>query len=184
MNQKLIKIKMANVKTASLYGGKVHIDFYPDSHRYKKQGESNYLISVTTACGMLDKSRVLIKWATGLAKDFLLGQLKDIAKTTNEEIIQGLIERACGLHEERKQKAADIGTQVHEWAEKHIAGEKPPLPKDKNVLNGVMAFLKWLEENKIKFIASEKLVYSKKYDYVGLMDAAAIIKSKRYVIDF
>jgi hypothetical protein len=51
----------------SVYNGEVSIEFFPDSHRYRKIGERSYLISVTTATGIIDKSRPLILWALGLA---------------------------------------------------------------------------------------------------------------------
>jgi CRISPR/Cas system-associated exonuclease Cas4 (RecB family) len=175
---------MVKIKSAKLYNGKVQIDFYPNSHRYKKHGERNWLISVTTATGMLDKSRVLINWAVGLAKTFMYDQLDTLAKTDSKELIESLIDKACLQHQEKKTKAATSGTAVHEWAEAYINGEDPALPKDKKVLNGVMAFMKWVKDSKIKFSACEKLVYSKKHDYVGLMDAVGKIKGKNYVIDF
>jgi len=175
---------MAEIKTAKLYNDKIQIDFYPNSHRYKKHGERSYLISVTTATGMLDKSRVLINWAVGLVKDFLYEQADTLAKTDSRELVESLIDKACVQHTEKKTKAGASGTAVHEWAEAFINGEDPALPKDKNVLNGVTAFMKWVGENKIKFTACEKLVYSKKLDYVGLMDASGKIKGKNYVIDF
>jgi len=51
-------------------------------------------------------------------------------------------------------------------------------------LNGVTAFLRWIKEYKVKFIESERLVYSKKYDYVGLMDLKARINGKLALVDF
>lgn len=175
---------MATKKTAELYNGKVVIDFTPETHRYQLKGQKTYLVSVTSATGMLDKSRVLIIWATNLAKDFLLKQIETLKTSQDEDLIKSLIDSACSQHQIKKEQAADIGTQVHEWAEKHIARENPELPTEPKVLNGVMAFMKWLDENKFKFTASEKLVYSKKYEYVGLMDAAATLGKKKYVIDF
>jgi hypothetical protein len=71
---------------------------------------------------------------------------------------------------EVKEEAADIGTAVHDWIEQKIKGLEPAIPKNEQVRNGAMAFLKWCQTHKIKFMDIEKIVYSKKYKYVGKCD--------------
>ena len=164
-------------KVATLYKGKVEIEFYEGYHTYKMNGKR--LISVTACTGIIDKSGPLMWWAVGLTKAHLLENI-------NKEggIDELVIEEACKQHQLRKEKAATIGSMVHEWAEKYINKEKPRMPKNKNVLNGVIAFLKWVEDHKVKFVASEKLVYSKKHDFVGLMDVVYKEKGKLVAGDF
>lgn len=154
----------------SLYDGEVQITYYPNSHRYMIEKE--ILLSVTGATDVVDKSAQLVHWAVNLTKAYLL----DI-KDSGEQISIKDIENACLQHKIRKEKAADIGTMVHDWAEKFAKGENPPLPagdteQSEKVLNGVLAFLKWVEENKVRFLETERLVYSKKHRYVGRMDLA------------
>lgn len=147
------------------YNGQVTIKFYPESHRYQLFGRKDYLIGVTTATGMMDKSTPLVIWATRLTRDYLLTAIEN-----EEEITPELVEYAAQLHEEKKDEAATKGKMVHEWAEKYIKGEEPEVPEDEQVRNGVLAFLKWVSEKDIKFIASEKRIFSKKHEYVGTMD--------------
>lgn len=177
---------MAEIKqptqTAELYNGKIIIDFYESSHKYEIRGTKKRLLSVTAATGIIDKSRPLIIWATRLAEDYLCEYLKN-----GKEITEETIGEACKLHQVKKQEAATIGSSVHEWAEQYIKssvkGRKElEMPKDEKVLNGVIAFLKWVEEHKIKFLDSEKLVYSKKHDYVGLMDCKFTMGSEKHKI--
>lgn len=158
---------MAEYITTKHYKGSVEIKFYPNSHRYQRVGEKDYLIGVTTATGMMDKSRPLIIWATRLCQSYLK-ELLDSGKAIDELDIKAAIEQ----HTVKKEAAATSGTLVHEWAENYIKGLKPEMPEDPQVMNGVMAFLRWVNENDIRFIASEKKVYSKKYDYVGTMDCS------------
>lgn len=166
-------------KTMKLYNGKVEIEFYEKSHMYKFQGEKKRLISVTACTGIIDKSGPLMYWAVNLAKAHLLDNLNN-----GDGVDELVIEEACRQHQLRKEKAATIGSLVHDWAEKYINKEKPAMPKNKNVLNGVIAFLKWVEYHKVKFIASEQMVYSRRKDYVGLFDALVKIKGKLCLIDF
>ncbi len=177
---------MANKETHKLYKGEIEIDFYPDCHRYKKVGEKEYLMSVTSITGIIDKSRVLIYWAVGLTKDFLTDKFN-----SGEKIDLGLIYEACDQHKIRKQEAADIGTQVHDWAEQFSIAmrndQSAPEIKDdwdNRVVMGINAFLDWYREHKVKFLEAERLVYSKKYNYCGLVDAIVEINGEKILIDY
>ncbi len=175
---------MAEKINKSLYNGKVSIDFYPNSHRYKKVGEKTYLISVTSVTGLVDKSRPLIKWALGLASDFLKNLL-------SKGVIIALanIEEAIDQHNIKREEAASIGDQVHDWVSEHIkavlaGNSKPKLPDGKEVLNGVTAFLKWEEANKVKYNDEDKMVYSRKHDFVGKLDCNATVNGLLSMVDF
>lgn len=167
---------MAQTKEVSLYNGTEKITFYESSHRYKRDGE--WIISVTAALGVINKPS-LIYWAVNLACDHLIAMLE-----SGDQILAGHIEEARRKHRERLTEAGDIGTAVHDWCEQYIKGEAPELPEDDKVLNGVTAFLQWVDEHKVSFVSSERLVYSKRHNYVGHMDAEAIIDGKLCVIDF
>lgn len=167
---------MTNIKEVSLYEDKVKIKFYEDSHRYKLEGEKDYLIGVTTATGVLDKSRPLLIWATRLAKDYLLEVLQ--SKVIEPEDI----ETAVNQHSVKKEEAATIGSAVHQWAEDYIKGVNPPVPDDENIRNGVLAFLRWVKANDVKFVESEKIIYSKKHGYVGTMDTIFTMGSEDHKI--
>ena len=134
-------------------------------------------MSVTGILGCLNKP-ALVFWAANVVADYLKGRL-DAGETITAE----MIEEARKEHTRKKQEAASIGTQVHEWAEQYA---KAPieLPTDEKVLNGVIGFLKWVKQHKVRFLASEQIVYSRKYNYVGIMDAEAVVDGKRRLIDF
>jgi len=175
-------------KVQKLYDGKVEIAFYEKSHMYKLNGEKKRLISVTACTGIIDKSAPLMHWAVKLTKEYLFECLDQRLKITEE-----VIETASSQHRIKKEKAATIGSIVHEFAEQYINKEKPEIPekiegmrKDdmEKIRNGIIAFLKWVKDHKIKFVASEKLVYSKKHDYVGLMDVVYKEKGKLVAGDF
>jgi hypothetical protein len=179
-------IKQADKETL-LYGGKVKIEFYEARHQYfatdVKSGAKTKPISVTKVTGLIDKSGPLMFWAINLAKDHLK-MILGVRQIEHDDI-----EVAGSLHRVRKEAAADTGTNIHNWAELYIKAKlagnpQPELPEDPQVLNGILAFLKWEEEHNVKFIESEKLLYSRKHDYVGLMDAKAVVDGKLSCIDF
>lgn len=164
----------------ALYKGKVQVKFFPDSHQYWVDGVR--VPGVTTFIGIKDKSRPLVIWATELYRDYLL----DLGEggVTVEHIYRG-----CGLHMERKQEAADIGSKIHDWCEAHIKHKidpklpYPDMPEEKTVQIGVNAFLEWEALHKPKYKSSERVVYSKKYGYMGTLDIEATINKKLYLID-
>lgn len=157
-----------------LYKGKVEGKFYPGSHRYYVNGKPQ--TGVTTYLGIIDKSRPLIIWATELYRDYLLACLE--RGITIEDIYEG-----CALHEERKQEAAAIGDEVHGWIEQYIKGKTPDMPERREAQIGVSAFLDWTAANKVKFISSERVVYSRKHGYIGKMDIEAKVNGKLCLID-
>lgn len=179
-------------ETKKLYNGEVSIDFYPDSHRYKMSDQKSYLISVTAVTGIIDKSRVLIGWAINLMAAHLKKYLEISTGTqfTAEELLP-VIEEASKQHTIKKEEAGSIGGKVHEWAESfanaQINGSDAPEIKDdeeQGVLSGINAFLDWYNAHEIKFLESERLIYSRKYNFVGTLDGIAMINGKRMLIDY
>lgn len=176
----------------SLYGGEVNITFYPNSHRYKLQGEKKYLVGTTTATGVIDKSRVLINWAVGLAGQYLYDFLEKSKgdKFTREELAP-VIDEALKQHTIKKEEAASFGSQVHEWAEQFtdaIAnGVNPPKIEEEwpeEVQQGINAYLDWYDAHSVKIEHSERMVYSKENEFVGTCDAIGEVDGKRYLIDY
>lgn len=181
----MAKVKEAKVEEgvieSELYGGKVKVKFLgatpdkPSRHMYMVDGKRK--TGVTTIIGILDKSGALIGWATELARDFLLERIQE-APVTEEQIY-----KSCDLHSERKVEASNIGSEVHDWIEAHIKNQNPEMPQSKEAQIGVNAFLDWENANKVKFITSERLVYSKKHDFVGTLDIEAKVNGKLCLID-
>ncbi len=166
-----------------LYKKAIKVKFYPGSHAYYVNGKRK--TGVTTFLGIKDKSRPLVIWATGLAEDHLLDMLAAGKPIKDTDVIE-----ACGLHEVRKQAAADIGTEIHDWCERYVRHrlkekgfDMPEMPEKQTVAIGVSAFLDWEKEHKVKFVSTERVVYSKKHDYIGKMDIEAIIDGDLCLVD-
>lgn len=170
------------LKETKLYKGEEIIRFDDAKHRFwNKEGEP--LVSVTGATGIIDKSGALMGWAIkmmGLHLEKNWRPDKIYTKDERDELI------ALAKKEYRwiKKEAADIGTEIHEWASNWILGKEPAMPKNKKVLNGVKAFLKFQKENKVKWLESERVVYSRKHKYAGFLDAVGRFGKDLVLVDF
>lgn len=169
-----------------LYGGRITLQFDERKHRFTVNGRP-VPFSVTGCTGVIDKP-ALKYWAANLSRDFLLANLDTLVNSRSEDEITALVREAALQHTRYTKKAADIGTQIHKWAEAFIKAKTkkdiPPLPDDPLVHNGVTAFLKWVDEEKVKFVSSERMIYSKRYGYAGIMDAEAVVRRRLRVVDF
>jgi len=165
-------------KKIKLYNGKVNIEFDEGRHIfYGEKGE--ILLSVTGATGVIDKSPALMGWAVKMMSKYLTDRFE-----SGVIIDIGMIETAKREYRLAQKKAADIGTEIHAWVSDWILGKKPEMPQDENVVNGITAFLKFQKEHKIKWIESEKYIYSKEYKYAGILDAVARINGELVLVDF
>lgn len=164
-----------------LYKGKVEIKFFPDSHVYMVNGVRT--TGVTTYNSIKDKSRALMSWQGDVIRDYLLDLVK--GKIAPRDIYAAILQP-----ELRKKEAADLGHQIHDWVERYIKAKLkvkgyavPDMPSDSRVVNGVMAFLDWEKAHKVKFLSSERPVFSKKHNYIGTLDIEAMVNGKRCLVD-
>jgi hypothetical protein len=168
-----------------LYNGEVTLKFDESKHLYMVDDKIVY--GVTSACGVLDKP-ALKQWAVNMGVNYLEDNLK-LGMTIDEINKTKLLQGAKYAHKDRLTQAADIGTAVHLYLETYLkAGINkqplPPLPINKYIKKGVEAFLEWAKEHKVKFLSSERKIYSKEYGYAGTADGYALVDGKKAVIDF
>jgi hypothetical protein len=183
-------------KTYTLYNGEVQIDFNESNHSYwlldplnlTKAGtpKKKRLCGVTTYLSVIDKP-ALIPWAVNTTIDFLRDHLDLLkaGKMTGDQILR----LAKSAAQDQKEEAANIGSAIHEWCEKYInhkidkKNEFPDMPEDDRIKVGALAFVDWEKEHKVKFLWSEKVVFSKKFGYVGTADIGVEIEGKKYLVD-
>lgn len=180
---------MAEQIVKSLYGDTVKVVFYPAAHRYKVEGSKTYLTSVTAVTGLIDKSRVLIPWAINLADAHLQAYLEK-KETVDVSELKDKIKEAMRRHQDVKDEAASNGSLVHAWAESYanakIHGtQMPPIGDDlpDQVIAGINAFLDWANSG-VEFLETERIVYSRKHGFVGILDARIKKDGKCYIVDY
>lgn len=187
MTQQLAKGKYP---ITELYGGKVqHYITEYHWHMVSLDGGKTFKrkSGVTTYGGIMDKSTPLGKWQQGMTLDFLLNALASGLKVDEAKCIESVIQ-----HELFLQEASDIGKEIHSWCEKYIRHQlkqkgfekMPPIPDFPEAITGVNSFLQWVEEHKVKWISTERAIYSKRYDYSGQMDFEAVIDGLHCLGDF
>jgi len=170
---------VSSTKQLSLYGGNVQMTFNNTGHRYTIG--KNACVGVTTVLATLAKP-ALIPWAVNMTLESVKSHFLP-GKKYDEVQISEMLAEAKMAHRKKKEGAADIGSMVHAWIESYIKGEKPEMPINPQMLHAVEGFLKWVKEKKVIFMESERVIYSKKYNFAGTVDFTCKIDGKKYVGD-
>lgn len=161
------------MKTIQLYGADFTFD--EDAHVYTWNGTP--VPGVTTILGVINKP-ALIPWAIGVTRDYWLQEIKN-GRTDFEKIHK----ESWNASKKITKAAADIGSNVHSYAEAHFKGLPVPKLLTEEAKRGVVAFHKWLDAHKVNVKASERMVYSKAYHYAGTCDFVAEIDGELAVGD-
>lgn len=159
--------------TKQMYGGVLVFD--PVAHVYTFNGD--FVPGVTTPLNVLDKP-ALVGWAAGLASEHWHSAIKS-GRTDYDEIRT----EAKKVYDLNRDAAADIGTNVHAYAEAFF--KKQPLPelRTDQAKRGVEAFHDWESKHKIEILGVERLVYSKEHHFAGTCDFIAKIDGRLVVGD-
>lgn len=168
---------MTQIVSTDLYSGKYKLSFYPNSHRYRINGE--YKQGVTSFLNVLNKPN-LIQWAASMAVDTFYQAYQENPKWTKKEFAE-LAKRAKYAHLTFKDEAALVGKNVHYWIEEHIKGSDAVY--DELMRPSIESYLKWEKRVKPHYIASERPIYAEAEDYCGTLDILAEIEGQRTVID-
>lgn len=153
--------EMSTIK--QVYGGELTFD--EEAHAYKFNGDP--VPGVTTILNNIAKP-ALMPWAIGVTRDYWL-QAVQSGRTDFDKIHK----ESWNASKKITKDAADIGKNVHLYAECFF--KKQPLPEllTDQAKRGVEAFHKWLEAHKVEVVASERLVFSKEHYYAGTCDFVA-----------
>lgn len=165
--------------TYSLYGGQVDLFFNPIKHQYRANGE--YCNGVTTALSIIDKPQ-LMYWAANMAVEHIQN-LWTPDRAFDEVFITNALRDAKKAHTVKKMKAADVGTLAHRWIEAWCNAQILPDPTNREVLNAVNAFKKFIKEHDFRPLIAERQVYSRKYNFAGTLDNIAYFEGKLVISD-
>jgi len=156
-----------------------------DSEKHIHTLNGKRLTGCTTVLNVVAKP-FLIPWAANMTAGFLKNKLKDV-KELNQDEWEILLDEARKAHTKRKEKAGDYGTKTHEAISKIIQlaidesdgviGEV--LTEDKSIQN----FVDWANKNEVKFLYSERNIWSKEMWTGGICDIVCMLDGKRWVAD-
>lgn len=141
------------------------LEFDEGAHAYKWAGK--FVPGVTTILQCIGKP-ALVPWAAGCASDHWLAEIKlgNIDYTA-------IHKAAKSAHRKKAQAAANIGQNVHDYAECYFKQRTLPILMTDQAKRGAEAFHKWLDKFNVKIKASERRVFSKQYYYAGTCDFVA-----------
>lgn len=146
------------------------------AHAYTWGGD--FVPGVTSILRVLDKP-ALMPWAIGVTRDFWLE-----AVTAGRTDFAKIHKESWTASKKITKDAANIGKNVHAYAECHLKGLPPPDLMTDQAKRGVEAFHKWLEAHKVVIKSSERLVFSKEHYFAGTCDFVAEIDGVLSVGDF
>lgn len=144
------------------------------------------LTGVTTILGVINKP-MLIQWSANQTVEWIKSNCHKNTEQCYTVFIDDL-EKAKIAHRKKKEAAGDWGTDIHSRVENQINDainlNMGYIRDDfESPSESVTHFLNWARQNKVKFLASEKNVYSKEMWVGGIADIVCEIDGKRYVGD-
>jgi hypothetical protein len=177
------------------YDKTVKIHFDPSAHvyfRFDDEGNRLDINGVTTVLGVINKSHMLVPWATKLCIETLKGYLFDddggLKEFSTEQLLMWMHE-AKNKHRERLEEAGDIGHIAHDaieraikYALEHTDGvvvvtEDTYLPDNEQARNCVLAAFDWMAKHNVRWLATERKIYSREFDVAGTADGKCIVDS-------
>lgn len=152
--------------------------FEEKGHKYTLDGKP--LTGITTILGVIAKP-ALINWASGMACDYVRNNLTDMKD------LDAVLSEAKNAHRKKKEEAGQKGTDIHAIIEGLIL----EVIKNNGIIAGhnlneekqVSHFVDWAMENEVKFLESEKRMYSEKMWLAGTCDFTCEIDGKKYMGD-
>jgi len=177
----------------TFYGGEVTLRYDPKDHVYllvtpdglEKQA------GVTTICHIIDKSNVLIPWACKMMAQKLMtlipinssvnGPDADFISPIQVTDFVKLVHEAKSAHKDKLEDAGEVGHAAHAWIEAYIKKvleytdyretfELPEIPKDDRATSCTKAGLSWMQRHNVRWISTERKIYSREDKYAGTMD--------------
>lgn len=173
------------------YGGEIALRFdEPKWTWYRMNADDTYdkVYGVTRTCKIIDKSEVLMAWAKKQAmlklSRLMLDHLgPDGTYQLFQHELETIIAEAKKADKEILEAAGETGHDAHAWIENYIlAGLKqdrdvPAYPKDPRAAKACTAMLRWETAHNVRWVSTERKVYSRTFNFAGTMDGLAHIDS-------
>ena len=172
---------------------KPQFEFNKEEHYYTLDGKRMY--GTTTVLGVIAKP-ALIPWAANMAVGYIETEVAKIASDNDgleylKVLAQewaNILKEAKSAHRKKKESAGEKGTDVHGMIEIAI---KEAIEKNKGFISELLFsdtpqvkhFYDWARNNKIKFLASEKQLYSESMWVAGTTDMVFEKEGKKFIGD-
>lgn len=134
-------------------------------------------VSVTTVLSVINKP-ALVNWAAKMCAQFAVENVESW-KNLDPDAAVDLLK---GAHRRNTNRAARLGTAVHEAAEAWSKGERMPVWAP-SIAPRMRQFQNWLEEFQPEVEHSEVTVYHRAISYAGTADLIVWIGGDRVLVD-
>lgn len=162
------------------------LTFSHGNHQYRWGGK--HVPGVTTILGNTMPKMALIQWAADMAVEHIEGEVDkaiDEFGRFDGARMAIICEAARKAHAVKRDKGADIGTQVHSYARDCLrANHLLPMPETGPVRKACEAFAEWFSAAKIFPIGVERMVFSETGMFAGTCDFFGRINGHLSVLDF
>ncbi len=176
------------------YQNTIELHYDPKAHVYLLVTPDGLEVQdgVTNIAHIIDKSNILIPWGCKMMAqklhsfvDPVFGKF-DAAKFEKQDLDEW-IQKSKSAHKDKLEDAGEVGHKAHDWIEKWIKNDLAGtdfsvtiLEKDKledRAKNCSDAALLWMQKHNVRWLGTERKVYSRQYKYAGTMDGLALVDS-------
>ncbi len=175
------------------YENTIRVVFDREAHQYflvEELGNLTPLLNVSTVSHIVDKSFALVPWASKMAIEKLL---RTVPVTMGRVIMEldaftKLALEAKSAHKDILEDAGTVGHMAHDWIESYIkarlASNEGAVRElvtnrctDERATSATLAMLKWELAHNVRWVETERKVYSRKHRCSGTMDGLAYTDS-------
>lgn len=154
------------------------------------------LSGITGVVKIIDKSLYLTPWAAKMVYLKLMRTMPTMLDDSGRVVTKSmpvlefdkLVQEAKGAHKEKLDDASDVGALAHDWiwrtVTKAIAENDGIVetmdelsPVDPRAFNAGMAAFSWMTRHNVRWLSTERPVFSKKWRYAGTADGTALVDS-------
>lgn len=159
--------------------------FDKENHIHTLDGKP--LLGVTSVLSVISKP-ALVQWSANEAIKYIKENLSykrlKLFKKGYLVIKDKVLEEARMAHRIKKEVAGDWGTELHKAVEDWIKEKVIPTRLfQENQIIAFDNFVKWSKDNKVKFLESEKHIWSEKLWIGGICDMVIEMDGKKYIAD-
>lgn len=139
------------------------------------------LPSVTTAQKIMDKPAI-VPWAQGIVAEAAIDHRADIEGWIAVGGRDGAVELLRKAAVTKRDKAANVGSEVHALAENIARGQPIVIPQE--LAGFVAAYQRWIADFQPEFLAAEEMVANLEYGYAGTLDGLVRIAGETWLLDW
>lgn len=184
------------------YSGEITLRYDHKAHVYLlvlDDGTLQPVESVTTLVHIIDKSEALVPWSAKMMAQKLLATAEDFHhddgrpagpdnyRFSREELERWILD-GKSAHEDHLEEAGNIGKLAHAWIEQYIKSVLSEnetrrmellakLPEEERAANCCMAALEWMQRHNVRWINTERKIYSREFKFAGTLDGLCLVDS-------